>query len=75
MMMGWEESELAGRRKSDPGKLALGARLRRETTLPLKWIAKRAHLGTSKAANKNLHQWMQAHPAATARQEKATMNE
>ena len=33
---GGKESPLAGRRKSDPGKLALAARLRKETTLPLK---------------------------------------
>ena len=72
--LGWEESDLAGRRKNNPGKLAMAARLRRETTLPLKWIAQRAHLGASKAVNKNSHQWMQAHPAATVRQEKATMN-
>ena len=27
------------RRRSDPGKLASAARLRSETTLPIKWIA------------------------------------
>jgi hypothetical protein len=42
--------------------LALAARLRRETTLPLKWLAARVRLGASKSANQNLHQWMQAHP-------------
>ena len=56
---GWKESELGARRKSDPGKLALGARLRKETTLPLKWIARRVCLGTSKSANTKLHRWMQ----------------
>ena len=35
----WQESELATRRRSDPGKLASAARLRSETTLPIKWIA------------------------------------
>jgi hypothetical protein len=44
---------------SDPGKLALAARLRKETTLPLKWIAGRVGLGTS-SANTKLHLWMQA---------------
>ena len=29
---GWQESELATRRRSDPGKLAIAARLRSETT-------------------------------------------
>jgi len=60
--LGWQESELVERRKTDPGKLALAARLRRETTLPLKWIAARVRLGTSQSANANLHQWMQTHP-------------
>jgi hypothetical protein len=58
--LGWGESDLVARRKSDPGKLALAARLRRETTMPLKWIAARAHLGTSKSANSNVHRWMKA---------------
>jgi hypothetical protein len=58
--LGWVEADLAQRRKSDPGKLALASRLRRETTLALKWIAGRVRLGTSKSANTKLHQWMQA---------------
>jgi hypothetical protein len=58
--MGWKETVLATLRKSDPGKLAIAARLRRETTLPVKWIAKRLWLGTSKSANSKLHQWMRA---------------
>jgi len=56
--LGWTEAELASQRKSAPGKLALAARLRRETTLPLKWIAARVRLGTSKSANSKLHLWM-----------------
>ena len=56
--LGWQEQELSTRRKSDPGKLALAARLRRETTLSLRAIAARVHLGTSKSANARLHQWM-----------------
>jgi len=50
------------RRKSDPGKLALAARVRRETTLPLKAIAALAHLGTSKSANARLNEWMHGNP-------------
>jgi hypothetical protein len=46
-------------------------RLRRETTLPLKWIAARVGLGTSKSANKNVHQWLQAHPEPTAQPQRA----
>lgn len=56
--LGWTESDLASRRKSDPGKLAIGARLRKETTLSIKGIATRLQLGTSKSANARLHQWM-----------------
>ena len=47
---GWQESELATRRRSDPGKLASAARLRNETTLPIKWIAARLQIGTAKGA-------------------------
>ena len=56
--LGWNQAELAARCKSDPGKLAIAARLRQQTTLPLKEIAARMHLGTSKSANSRLHQWM-----------------
>ena len=62
--LGWKESDLAGRRKSDPGKLAMATRLRKETTLPLKWIAGRVRLGTSKSANSKLHHWMRANEDA-----------
>jgi hypothetical protein len=53
--LGWNEAELVSRRKSDPIKLAIEARLRRETTLPIKSIAARLDLGTSKSANARLH--------------------
>jgi len=33
--LGWSEAELAARRRSDPAKLAIAARLRRETMLPI----------------------------------------
>ncbi|MDA1276669.1 MAG: hypothetical protein O2960_21835 [Verrucomicrobia bacterium] len=57
--LGWTGSDLAIRRKSDPAKLVMGARLRQETTLSIKGIAARLHLGTSKSANTRLHQWME----------------
>ncbi len=57
---GVEGRNLADRRKSDPTKLAMAARLRKETTLSIKAIAGRVHLGTSKGANSNLHRWMRA---------------
>ena len=56
--LGWTEAELVSQRRSAAGKLALPARLRRETTLPLKRIPARVGLGTSKTANRKLHLWM-----------------
>ena len=58
--LGWTEADLAARRKSDPLKLAVATRLRKETTLSLKAMAKRVQLGTAKGANTNLHKWMHA---------------
>ena len=55
---GWLKTELSRRRKSDPEKLALGARLRRETTLTIKEIAKLLVLGTYNTANARLHAFM-----------------
>jgi putative transposase len=60
--LGWTEADLLSQRKNAPGKLEMAARLRRETTLPVKWIAARVHLGTSKGANRNLHHWMKNNP-------------
>ncbi len=54
--LGWQAGEPPGWTKSDPGKLATAARLRQETTLPLKEIAGRVHLRTSRSANARLHQ-------------------
>ena len=54
---GWTEVELGQRRRSDPVKLALAARLRRETTLTVGWIARRLALGTRKSAAAKLHRW------------------
>jgi hypothetical protein len=62
--LGWTEADLLSQRKNAPGKLEMAARLRRETTLPVKWIAGRVQLGTSKGANRNLHHWMKNHPVS-----------
>ena len=56
--LGWSQSDLARRPKSDPAKLALGARLRNETTLSIREIAARLELGKPKGAKSNLHKWM-----------------
>ena len=62
--LGWSEEELARRRKSDPEKLAIAGRLRRETTLTVKRIAARLHMGTRRSANVRLHQWLRANPVS-----------
>ncbi len=59
--LGWTEGDLDKRHKSDPGKLALAARLRRETTLPLKWITVRLRMGTWKSANARMRTWKRIH--------------
>ncbi|MBU6400742.1 MAG: transposase [Verrucomicrobia bacterium] len=53
----WTEADLNERAKSDPAKLALAARVRRETTLTIRWIAGRLHLGSWKSLNAKLHRW------------------
>ena len=53
-----KEQDLKERLKSNPEKLALGARWRRETTLTIRQIASRINLGSSKSANAKLHRWM-----------------
>jgi hypothetical protein len=55
--LGWTDAQLRERRKSDPAKLDLAVRLRRETTLTVGWIAHRLHLGTRKSAAVKLHRW------------------
>jgi REP element-mobilizing transposase RayT len=61
---GWEKGELRNRRKSDPEKLAIAARLRRETTLSVSEIAGLVHLGVPSGAKVVLHRWMSQHPTA-----------
>jgi hypothetical protein len=57
---GWPESELATRRRSDHGKLAIAVRLRSETTLPSKRIAVRVQNGTAKGAKSVPHHLAQS---------------
>ena len=58
--LGWTKEDLEKRPKSDPGKLALASRQRRETTLRLKWIGSRLRMGTWKSANARLRTWKKA---------------
>jgi hypothetical protein len=48
------------RHKGDPGKLALASKLRRQTTLPMKWITNRLSMGTWKSASVQIYRWTQA---------------
>jgi hypothetical protein len=57
------------RRRNDPVKLEIGARLRRETEFSIGAIAARVHLVSSKAANRSLHSHMHGGAAASAGQE------
>ena len=43
--LSWGQTELAGRRKGDSRKVDIAARLRRETTMKLGWIAARLQMG------------------------------
>jgi len=43
---GWKEPELGLRPKGDKVKIAMAKRLRKETTMTLKWIASRLQMGS-----------------------------
>jgi REP element-mobilizing transposase RayT len=69
----WAEADLPKRRKSDPDKLAMAVRVRRETTLSVKAIARRLHLGSSKSATLRLRVAMAAaKPVTPTAQSKPT---
>jgi len=55
--LGWTATDLGRRHKSDPGKLQIAARLRRETILSVGWIAGRLQMGTRKSASTRLQDW------------------
>ena len=63
---GWTETDLAARRKRDPDKLAISARLRREMALAIKGIATCVRLGTSKSGNARLDAWTRSQTAAVS---------
>jgi hypothetical protein len=44
--IGWRRADLATRRKSDPKKVAHARVLRSQTTMSLKWIARRLEMGS-----------------------------
>ena len=51
----WQEGDLRQRPKSDPVKLELASRLRRETTLTIREIARRLGMGSWKSLNNKLY--------------------
>jgi REP element-mobilizing transposase RayT len=53
---GWKELDLPGLRKGDKGKVALARRLRQETTMSLKWIARRLRMGSWTYVSNLLHE-------------------
>ncbi len=54
--VGWTEEQLRQRPKGDPVKMAAAVRLRRETTMTLKWISQRLAMGTWTHLNKRLYE-------------------
>ncbi len=44
--MGWDQATLRQARKGDQRKVRVAARLRKETTMSLKWIAQRLEMGS-----------------------------
>jgi hypothetical protein len=46
---------MTARRKGDPAKVELAARLRRETTLTIRQIAQRPHMGAWQSLNNKLY--------------------
>ena len=44
--LGWSGLDLQGRSKGDERKIKIAARLRRETTMTLRWIAERLDIGS-----------------------------
>jgi REP-associated tyrosine transposase len=62
--LGWVEVDLAAQRKGDPRKVAIARRLRRETTMSLKWIAGRLQMGSWTYVSNLLHGAPAAAPQA-----------
>jgi hypothetical protein len=61
----WTEPDLKIQRENASGEWDLAARLRRETTMTVKWMVARVSLGMSKSANGKLHEWMKQRDAAS----------
>jgi hypothetical protein len=53
--LGWREEDLTYRAKGDRFKVSLAARLRRETTMTVSWIAERLKMGAPGCVNHLLY--------------------
>ena len=62
--LGWDEDELRARPKGDRAKVMLARRLRQKTSMSLKWIAQRLHMGTWTCVSNLLNEPPPTHPAA-----------
>jgi putative transposase len=60
---GWKEADLLKRRKGDPAKVQIAWRLRKETTMTLKWIAQRLKMGAWTHVSNCLAQMRKEHEA------------
>ena len=58
--LGWKETDLVSRLKNHPDKLVIATRVRKETTLSIRWIAARLQMGTYKSVKSMLHERMHA---------------
>ncbi len=72
LRLGWSAEDLVRGPKKDPGKLAIAVRLRRETTLTIKDITARVHLGTYNTANARFH-WATKEGFASCSRAETTM--
>ena len=62
--LGWDEDQLRVRRKGHRSKVKLARRLRKETTMSLKWIAQRLQMGTWTYVSKLLNEPSETQPQA-----------
>lgn len=60
---GWTETELGARRKGDPWKLSLAAKLRSQTTVTVGWIAEHLQMGARGHVAQLLHHHHRAREA------------
>ena len=62
--LGWAAQDLQGRRKSDPQKVRIASRLRRETTITLEWIADHLCMGAATNVASLLQRHNQKEPSS-----------